>query len=99
STETSPLSLHDALPIWIGPGGIDEGHHGDAELFGGFHQAKGLSVTFRVGHPEVAELPGLGVVAFLMADEHIALVPDLAEAADHRSEEHTSELQSRENLV
>src|SRR5690606_41931526 len=27
------------------------------------------------------------------------LHPDLAQRADHRSEEHTSELQSRENLV
>src|SRR5690606_40272235 len=87
--ESSPLSLHDALPISIGL--LAQIERGD----------------LREEHPLASELlPNLGnrtvlYVATLLHDiakgrsgDHSILGADVA-----RSEEHTSELQSRENLV
>src|SRR5690606_40399831 len=89
-TALSALSLHDALPISPGGGVLA------AEDLGGAHQRGrplellGGEQPQRVAHEHRdARRP----VAGLLARAERALQP-----AD-RSEEHTSELQSRENLV
>src|SRR5690606_40733737 len=76
SPEIYTLSLHDALPIYVGDGlvdGVDHAHRQDRrQEFG--------AVVFLLGGRGVREQrPGALAAA--------------------RSEEHTSELQSRENLV
>src|SRR5690606_41541759 len=82
--ETSPLSLHDALPICTVPGGAvvvvsEAGMKG---------RVKGL-----LGGPTAGEAPPPASMPPEMASEAAAQHQAL------RSEEHTSELQSRENLV
>src|SRR5690606_41802601 len=83
TTELYTLSLHDALPIFIG----------DAQIaLGGDHLVKLL----------YAELPQCVLALFFAAGNQRA--DDVVSGAErdplrHRSEEHTSELQSRENLV
>src|SRR5690606_41060728 len=79
-------SLHDALPIWGVPGR------------GRLHRPPGL-----VAHPGRAVLPRPALIAVRSPppgrpppDETVA---HGCEPVGHRSEEHTSELQSRENLV
>src|SRR3712207_8525387 len=72
TTEIYPLSLHDALPIYVG------------QLLGEQPDVQ------RVQHPAGA---GRGEVELEVA----LAVP--AERPDPRSEEHTSELQSRQYLV
>src|SRR3712207_8739904 len=75
TTEIYPLSLHDALPIYLGL--VQQRHH----LAGG-------------GPPQLGRRP---------ADEpgqrprqvRLVVIPDQV----HRSEEHTSELQSRQYIV
>src|SRR5690606_41627107 len=84
------LSLHDALPIWVDAARVGD----DLDLLlQGQREAvlelaeEGLGVT-ELGalHPVAAE------------DEHGQL-GEVVAGEDVRSEEHTSELQSRENLV
>src|SRR5690606_41350358 len=76
-TASSTLSLHDALPIFVGP---------DLQLR--------LGVDDRVfaQHQVLVGLLGVDLLRILA---HV----DLAVEDRRRSEEHTSELQSRENLV
>src|SRR5690554_8016054 len=73
TTEISTLSLHDALPIWPGPGT-------------GVHSRQ----------RDVLELPARGR---LRAAAHRWCPPRSDPPLACRSEEHTSELQSRPHLV
>src|SRR5207302_7299155 len=95
-TRFYPLSLHDALPIQFDP------ELGREDLARTFRMASldGLGV-------EAGDRPALGAVGALLryARElkpgglpHLAR-PRMLRRGDLRSEEHTSELQSRENLV
>src|SRR5690606_41081808 len=91
ATVLSPLSLHDALPIWrpLPPAPVGRG-----QPAGAGHRGRGL--------PQ-----GAHVVADAAEGDHEGLLHDLRKLsagrprrlAEPRSEEHTSELQSRENLV
>src|SRR5690606_42164256 len=83
----SPLSLHDALPIWRRVALFDfDGTLVDSD--------QALAAPFRaLGIPDEAQPPlGLPLVE---ACERAGVTIE----AYLRSEEHTSELQSRENLV
>src|SRR5690606_16758114 len=67
----------------VGTGSIHKTYYGNPKFFSRFHQPKGLSVTFWVGHTKVSVLPCLGVVSFLLAHEHIALVSNLSKSTYH----------------
>src|SRR5690606_41209467 len=86
------LSLHDALPIFEGhgfqgPGGVAGGLDGVPED----SATSGGDVRGRPGADQIADHRVPGERADRKPVEH--------HGADERSEEHTSELQSRENLV
>src|SRR5690606_41689210 len=87
------LSLHDALPIFMIPM-INEAVFALNE---GVASAEDIDAVMRLGasHPmgplELADMIGLDTVLSIMEAMHHAF--------GDRSEEHTSELQSRENLV
>src|SRR5690606_41637499 len=85
-TESYPLSLHDALPILLL-------HVVDA----GAEERDEYMRTVR----EVLEEIGAHEVPQLVVFNKIDLTGDLPrmDRGENRSEEHTSELQSRENLV
>src|SRR5690606_39648731 len=96
-SEISPLSLHDALPIFFS--GTFEGAYGwYADLWNRWQGpnddgGKSFSLptwTNRAVYPGGREDPEIKRQESLMP-------PDLFQ--ERRSEEHTSELQSRENLV
>src|SRR5690606_40600691 len=79
------LSLHDALPIWILLPGVDPGDE--------------LALAARLERLErngIAAAPAAPAVSPPAAGTPAAAPPPTPAA---RSEEHTSELQSRENLV
>src|SRR5947208_11641208 len=63
---------------------------------GGELEDLGLAGTEQVGPRGPGDLPG---AALGDRQEGLALVPDRADGADERSEEHTSELQSPDHLV
>src|SRR5690606_42063643 len=93
---SSPLSLHDALPI-SGPPARHVAEHdavaaqaGTPALRGGAAHLSDLVGTSRWRHAQIVfeAAPGLGEVC-----------EQAREIRGVRSEEHTSELQSRENLV
>ena len=65
-------------------GRVNQRHHGHVELFGQLHQAQGLAVALRIGHAEVAKLPLLGVVPFLLPNKHDGVPVNFAKAAHHR---------------
>ncbi len=65
-----------------GSGCVDERDHGQAEFFGEAHQAKGFSITFGLGHTEVALDIFLGVAAFLLGDDHDGLALEKCGATD-----------------
>src|SRR5690606_41223553 len=93
-TEPHPLSLHDALPICEADVRLlaDQGPGRDGrEQAGQAQQHRRSANGHRTGSP-------LGVVplSYWYRSRCAALG---AGAAAYRSEEHTSELQSRENLV
>src|SRR5439155_22314059 len=88
-TQSSPLSLHDALPISAVAGAA---HAADRDaLPAGLRRGHGvqrlLGQHAASGARERQRLPG--ALSALRLDR----------PADHRSEEHTSELQSRGHLV
>src|SRR5690606_40206935 len=88
-TASSPLSLHDALPIspTSPEGAVMEHLHADA--------AQRYADLVARGSEAVLGLDFDGTLAPIVEDPTRARIhPDAA-----RSEEHTSELQSRENLV
>src|SRR5690606_41223513 len=88
-TDTVSLSLHDALPIFLRAAGIARG--------------VGLDVLIELDHDHGAARgcrPGGRAAALVAArDDHERLGDLLGKRERLRSEEHTSELQSRENLV
>src|SRR5690606_40792122 len=96
---TYPLSLHDALPIF--PWGVLDGHN----VVGGFlHPIEDLldplkpllfAELARLHQPASAEGPHTGHKAVYGGPKD----QPLGHLLQPRSEEHTSELQSRENLV
>ena len=57
---------------------------GPIEFLGEFHCAQSLSITFRLWHAEVSQLPLLCVASFLMADDRHRHAMKVREAADHR---------------
>src|SRR5690606_39914069 len=84
----SPPPLHDALPIfqcYIIP-----------ELNAGF-DGYPVPDTHTVLYKDVSA--NIAVAANLGSRQHNAKLPDFRSRPHRRSEEHTSELQSRENLV
>src|SRR5690606_40804670 len=85
-TETDTLSLHDALPIYRRPGHLRAGRRNRGCRAGGFRRSLRPAVVRRSS--------GLSD-----AGDHDRAVRQANVPADPRSEEHTSELQSRENLV
>src|SRR5690606_41980436 len=91
--DINTLSLHDALPILghVGGGGdhLPYGRVGEGVLQGRVHHG-GLG----------GDRHGQGVVGDFALDQLVAAVVGV-DGRGHvlRSEEHTSELQSRENLV
>src|SRR5690606_40728102 len=89
-TEIYPLSLHDALPILAGlaPSAYVRS------------KARRRRTELRTLWPDVVDDLASGVRAGLSLPEAlIALAERGPEQLRGRSEEHTSELQSRENLV
>src|SRR5205823_10989543 len=97
STETSPLSLHDALPILL----VDRDHRHDQAVLG---EMAPIAQHF------VADLAGPGIVDQHAADRRLAGDASARRVEDDdiavfsqedlgRSEEHTSELQSLAYLV
>src|SRR5690606_42091215 len=94
-TATRSPSLHDALPILAGPA-AEAAHRGPTVAGGaaapvrGAVPGRGGGVHGRDGRPRGGERPGVGRPGHAGARRGRAVV---------RSEEHTSELQSRENLV
>src|SRR5690606_42152996 len=91
TTEISTLSLHDALPIYVVEvlqGGLEVG----AALA---HQGGELLRQPRGGAQQVADRLAAGDQRL---EGHVAVAHERDDVVV-RSEEHTSELQSRENLV
>src|SRR5690606_41281011 len=93
TTELYTLSLHDALPIF--PTGIRSSIAGTGEIT----RCKGANIPRPSSHRGCRpsgrhrpdhRAPGIG---------RFARISCLRSEFDERSEEHTSELQSRENLV
>src|SRR5690606_42009263 len=91
TTELYPLSLHDALPIYTVRGG---------DTLSGIAQQYGMSWR------ELAADNGIANPSLIQVGQQIRLngggpeqATPVSEPAAERSEEHTSELQSRENLV
>src|SRR5690606_39508808 len=98
SAPSCALSLHDALPIsGLGlPWGVDALAD----------QAQGGAITWGIGEVPTLALAIAVAVGWARDEERIARRGDRkadrdddAELAAYRSEEHTSELQSREKLV
>src|SRR5205807_8649351 len=91
-TATSPLSLHDALPIYVGPFlPTAEGGYRFAQ-----RNIQDWLAAFGLAGLRVAQLRSA------LCDGHGRLAPrhrDLLPLLRQRSEEHTSELQSPCNLV
>src|SRR5690606_41308294 len=89
---TAPLSLHDALPSSVA------GEDRYCRHFGRDAAPDGdLAAALHAGPPTRPDRQPL-VADARLADRHLALQrPDFS--LELRSEEHTSELQSRENLV
>src|SRR5690606_41740903 len=93
STEISTLSLHDALPICFARDGrspaLEFSPGRDAVIVR-------VSRTIRIQIAEVGLLPGIRQP--VIVGIHLEAGGQIHRPV-HRSEEHTSELQSRENLV
>src|SRR5207302_2459939 len=89
STPASTLSLHDALPI--------SGHHDDALGAESLGRDDGA-----LADSAVADDDDVGSFGYASSDSRVVTGCHYVrhrEQARDRSEEHTSELQSRENLV
>src|SRR2546422_4770114 len=84
-TEIYPLSLHDALPIW---------DRGDPDNCGTPSPTCAPSLTSAPATVTIQVTPNAGVTSTALAVP-VAVAPGEAQ----RSEEHTSELQSRLHLV
>src|SRR5690606_41296169 len=84
---TAPLSLHDALPIL--------GHHRVDDRLVGWQDVMPTLLDL-AGVPIPPSVEGLSMVG---EQRRAYFYGEIDEGAMARSEEHTSELQSRENLV
>src|SRR5690606_41523369 len=91
--ETSPLSLHDALPISL----IAMTRIG-IDAFWAAPNPKVPQVSVLEIAP-VGALLALCIALTVLGGPVMRYMEDTAQALHARSEEHTSELQSRENLV
>src|SRR5690606_39599937 len=89
ATDTYTLSLHDALPI-------SHRHVSAGHALGAGDDVGLVAVALRT---EVLTEPAEGADHLVRHQQHVVPVADLPHALEVRSEEHTSELQSRENLV
>src|SRR5438034_5665908 len=90
STDTSPLSLHDALPISIGVTAMVARRIGERNLEGAAEAAvQGIALGVIVA-------VGTGAIGVAFAPRLLAL---MGASPEVRSEEHTSELQSHSDLV
>src|SRR5690606_39811522 len=91
------LSLHDALPI------SELVDRAEAVLHRTQHAQPAIGFALEIQHRinHVLQYAGPGQGAFLghVADQEDRRAALLGETYQQRSEEHTSELQSRENLV
>src|SRR5690606_39385555 len=94
TTETYPLSLHDALPISIAK---SQGRAFNAIHFGGVGEFKQFNFSTETFSDRVDVILNNETTTY----EGFQGVMEFMECAlaSSRSEEHTSELQSRENLV
>src|SRR5437660_4010135 len=88
ATESSPLSLHDALPICYGP---------QLEVVGIAYEGSGTTQEQAVRVNAVGQRLGVNYRQ-LLGGTNCPVQSQFAIAA-YRSEEHTSELQSRGHLV
>src|SRR5207302_9186433 len=92
----SPLSLHDALPI-CGPNVPPPAR---SAIVGCFADAPGTPIHVLISDREAEHIPGCNMAFRKRALEEVGgFRAEFRIAGDDRSEEHTSELQSRENLV
>src|SRR5207302_5385902 len=92
----SPLSLHDALPIFL-PSALPM-------IFAGLRLGAGTALLLLVAAEMIAVESGIGFLVLhagnLMQTTKLMVgIVVLSILGVLRSEEHTSELQSRENLV
>src|SRR5690606_40345657 len=96
-TVTYPLSLHDALPISHLLGTTSFGNDVLSQFLHGFRIALlvGLVAAVAVGFISTV----VGVISGYFGGYVDDILMRITDIALSRSEEHTSELQSRENLV
>src|SRR5690606_42039888 len=87
----SPLSLHDALPISEARQDLQPVHSRHLDV-----EEHDVGPELRIDAQRLAAAGGHADLVPLVLEE---LAQHLADALFVRSEEHTSELQSRENLV
>src|SRR5690606_41719136 len=90
TTEIYTLFLHDALPIsYVNTQEMDacEMEKRNNPLYGVQYNEQGEQVVQILPHPK------------LVRDRTVIRLPAFEKVRNDRSEEHTSELQSRENLV
>src|SRR5690606_41704913 len=91
TTVIYPLSLHDALPICVFFDVFHRFHISDG-IVDDSRQADGWAVVFRA-------IDGVGSQNDISRTREIDMLTQETPCMSARSEEHTSELQSRENLV
>src|SRR5690606_41120806 len=92
TTEIYTLSLHDALPIWM------QFRNLFLVLVAGLAFSVGM-IGWLLGRSIVTPLQRLTRAAERIAAGKLEVQLPVARRDEVRSEEHTSELQSRENLV
>ena len=68
----------------IGARRIDEGNHGQIELFPEPHNPKGLAVALRISTTKIALHVFLGVASLLLRDDDTAMRTKPGQAARHR---------------
>src|SRR5690606_39966189 len=95
-TQISTLSLHDALPICNGKLDMASSIEVVRKTVQTFASPKAASLMVN-GNFEVGGIAPLGAAYAFVNDRAISNLE--AASGKRRSEEHTSELQSRENLV
>src|SRR5690606_41932217 len=94
---TYTLSLHDALPISARTAALPAGRHTVASRELDPSSSTRPSDVLRTDGPVVSE--NTNAVRDVDARARLFRQSDIGDAVDERSEEHTSALQSRENLV
>src|SRR5690606_41851450 len=94
-----PLSLHDALPISLGRIGILNTDGPVATRGHPFFEPLGTNGRACVSCHQPGDAMSLAVETIRQRWEDTNGTDPIFAAIDGRSEEHTSELQSRENLV